>query len=77
MIISCLYVAELSIMIAWRTYYSLENRKRNKTQAAAGLSEEQRLKLGAILAELGKTDQSKHPPSFAIWQERKLIAVRQ
>lgn len=57
-IISCLYVAELSIMIAWRTYYTLENKKRNKAQAAAGINEEDRLRLGAVIAELGKTDRS-------------------
>jgi ACS family allantoate permease-like MFS transporter len=46
-------------MAAWRTYYALENRKRNKAQAAAGISEEERLRLGAINAELGMTDRSK------------------
>jgi hypothetical protein len=48
-------------MTAWRTYYALENRKRNKAQAAAGISEEERLRLGAINAELGMTDRSKFP----------------
>jgi hypothetical protein len=46
-------------MILWRSYYALENRKRNKAQAAAGISEEERLRLGAINAELGMTDRSK------------------
>lgn len=60
MIISCLYVAELVIMAAWRTYYALENRKRNKAQVAAGIDEEERLRLGAINAELGMTDRSEY-----------------
>jgi hypothetical protein len=55
-IIGCIYVAELTIMGLWRTYYALENRKRNKAQAAAGISEEERVRLGAINAELGMTD---------------------
>jgi ACS family allantoate permease-like MFS transporter len=58
-IISCLYALELIIMIAWRTYYALENRRRNKVQVAAGISEEERLRLGALNAELGMTDRSK------------------
>jgi ACS family allantoate permease-like MFS transporter len=58
-IISCLYALELTIMLAWRTYYVIENRKRNKAQAAAGISEEERLRLGGINAELGMTDRSK------------------
>ena len=62
MIIGCLYVAELTIMAAWRTYYAFENRKRNKLQAATGISEEERLVLGAINAELGMTDRSKLLP---------------
>jgi ACS family allantoate permease-like MFS transporter len=45
-------------MAAWRTYYAMENRKRNKAQVAAGISEEERLRLGAINAELGMTDRS-------------------
>jgi ACS family allantoate permease-like MFS transporter len=57
-IIGCIYVAELTIMALWRTYYVLENRKRNKAQAAAGISEEERVRLGAINAELGITDRS-------------------
>jgi ACS family allantoate permease-like MFS transporter len=51
-------------MAVWRTYYTLENRKRNKAQAEAGISEEERVRLGAINAELGMTDRSK-PPSFS------------
>jgi ACS family allantoate permease-like MFS transporter len=46
-------------MAIWRTYYALENRKRNKAQAAAGITEEERLRLGAINAELGMTDRGK------------------
>jgi MFS transporter, ACS family, allantoate permease len=57
-IIGCLYVAELVIMLAWRTHYAFDNRRRNKAQAAAGISEEERLRLGAINAELGMTDRS-------------------
>jgi hypothetical protein len=49
-------------MAIWRTYYALENRKRNKAQAAAGITEEERLRLGAINAELGMTDRSKSLP---------------
>jgi ACS family allantoate permease-like MFS transporter len=45
-------------MLAWRTYYTLENRNRNKAQAAAGITEEERIRLGAINAELGMTDRS-------------------
>jgi ACS family allantoate permease-like MFS transporter len=58
-IIGCLYVAELTIMVAWRTYYTLENRKRNKAQAEAGITEAERVRLGAINAEIGMTDRSK------------------
>jgi hypothetical protein len=50
-------------MATWRTYYALENRKRNKAQEAAGISEEERLRLGAINAELGMTDRSKSIPA--------------
>jgi ACS family allantoate permease-like MFS transporter len=57
-IVSCFDALELLIMITWRTYYVLENRKRNKSQKAAGISEEERLRLGAINAELGQTDRS-------------------
>jgi ACS family allantoate permease-like MFS transporter len=46
-------------MALWRTYYALENRKRSKAQEAAGISEEERVRLGAINAELGMTDRSK------------------
>jgi hypothetical protein len=51
-------------MAAWRTYYALENRKRNKTQADAGISEGERVRLGAINAELGMTDRSEFISSF-------------
>jgi hypothetical protein len=46
-------------MIAWRTYYVVENSKRNKVQAAESISEEERVRLGALNAELGMTDKSK------------------
>jgi hypothetical protein len=49
------------MMAAWRTYYALENRKRNKAQETTGISEEERVRLGAINAELGWTDRSKCP----------------
>jgi ACS family allantoate permease-like MFS transporter len=49
-------------MALWRTYYALENKKRNKAQEAAGISEEERVRLGAINAELGMTDRSKFVP---------------
>lgn len=51
-------------MVAWRTYYVLENRKRNNAQAAAGISEEERLRQGTINAELGQTDRSKSISRF-------------
>jgi ACS family allantoate permease-like MFS transporter len=50
-------------MAAWRVYYTIQNRKRNKAQAAAGISEEERLRLGAINAELGMTDRSEYSSS--------------
>jgi ACS family allantoate permease-like MFS transporter len=46
-------------MIAWRTYYVIENGKRNRAQVAEGISEEERVRLGALNAELGMTDKSK------------------
>ena len=64
-IVSCLYVLELTIMISWRTYYALENRRRNKVQAAAGISEDKRLRLGGLNAELGMTDRCKSSFCFS------------
>jgi ACS family allantoate permease-like MFS transporter len=57
-------------MIAWRTYYVIENRKRNKAQVAAGISEEERMRLGALNAELGMTDRSKFTSSSPLRPDR-------
>jgi hypothetical protein len=60
--------------------YALENRKRNKMQAVAGLSEEQRLRLGAVMAKLGKTDRSEPLSSSRVKKKnkkKKLTSVSQ
>ena len=65
-IVSCLYALELILMISWRTYYVLENKRRNKVQEAEGIDDETRLRLGALNAELGMTDKSEWFLSFPV-----------
>lgn len=54
-------------MITWRTYYTLENRKRNRAQISAGISEEERVRLGSVNAEQGMTDRSEYCIILVTW----------
>ncbi|KAL1709121.1 major facilitator superfamily domain-containing protein [Schizophyllum commune] len=57
-IISCgvLYCVQFVLMFLWRYYYVWENRRRDRAAEAAGISPEERERLGMINAENDMTD---------------------
>lgn len=44
------------LAVAWRTYYVLQNKKRARVAEKEGVTEEQRVQLGAINGEQDMTD---------------------
>ncbi|KAJ5272457.1 MFS general substrate transporter [Penicillium angulare] len=53
---SIMYALEIVIMIAWRTYYIWQNKRRAKLIADLGMSEEESGHQGRLNAELDMTD---------------------
>ncbi|KAM0751761.1 MFS general substrate transporter [Meredithblackwellia eburnea MCA 4105] len=51
-----MYAVELALMVLWRVYYAVENRRRDRAAEAAGITKEERERLGTINAEMGMTD---------------------
>ncbi|EIM84644.1 MFS general substrate transporter [Stereum hirsutum FP-91666 SS1] len=57
-LIACAVLAfvQFWMLLAWRTYYVLQNKKRERVAEKEGITEEQRVQLGAINGEQDMTD---------------------